>query len=165
MNCRDIEPLLYAERDGALTNEQRATLDQHVADCPACQQAREEIVRAMDTFRIDANNVTVPDADEEWQHLRARLPNKPPQHRAKTKLAPVIWIGGSLAAVAAVTFAFVGLRPQGQAPVTPVASAPEVAQVEYVEPGNAQASTMVYVDKDSGWLVVWATDADSTTKG
>ncbi len=164
MNCRDIEPLLFAERDGALTNEQRATLEQHVAACPSCQQVRAEIARAMDVFRTDTINVTVPDADEEWQRLRAQLATQPNQTHTRTKLAPIIWIGGSLAA-AAVAFAFVGLRPQAQSPVAPIAPAPEVAQAEYVEPGDAKASTMVYVDKDSGWLVVWATDADATTKG
>ena len=40
----------------------------------------------------------------------------------------------------------------------------EVAQAEYVEAGNVDASTIVYVDKDSGWLVVWATDRDADPK-
>jgi anti-sigma factor RsiW len=165
MNCRDIKPLLYAERDGALISDQRAALDQHVAACPACQQAREAIARAMDTFRAGAVSGTVPDADEEWQRLRPQLSARPHKSRTKIKLAPVIWIGGSLAAAAAVVFAFVGLRPPAKTSATPIAPPPEVAQAEYVEPGDAKASTMVYVDKDSGWLVVWATDADTTTKG
>ncbi len=165
MNCRDTEPLFFAERDGALTNEQRATLDEHVAACLACQEARAEIARALDAFRTDAINVTVPDAAEEWQRLRMQLSAVSRKNRTRTKLAPVIWIGGSLVAAAAVAFAFVGLRPQAKAPAEAVALTPEVAQAEYVEPGDVNASTVVYVDKDSGWLVVWATDAEVTTKG
>lgn len=165
MNCRDIGPLLSAERDGVLTNEQRAALVQHVAACPSCQQAREEFVHAMDAFRADAMNVRVPDVDEEWLRLRTQIAANPNKKHPKTKLAPIIWIGGSLAAAAAVAFAFVSVRPQVKTPAVAVALAPEVAQAEYVEPGDAKASTMVYVDKDSGWLVVWATDPATTTKG
>ncbi len=165
MNCRDIEPLLFAERDGVLTTGQYAALDEHVAGCPSCQHARTEIAHAMDVFRAAAISVTVPDVDEEWQRLRMQLATKSNKAHPVSRLAPVFWIGGSLAAAAAVAFAFVGLRPQANAPVAPAAPAPEVAQAEYVVPGDAKASTMVYVDKDSGWLVVWATDADATTKG
>jgi len=165
MNCRDSERLLFAERDGALTDEQRAVLDQHVAACPACQRTRREIADAMEVFRSDAINVATPDADEAWRRLRAELANQTSRNRPKTKLAPIIWIGGSLAAAATVAFAFVGSRPSAKPTVAPTAPAPEVAQAEYVEPGDAKASTMVYVDKDSGWLVVWATDVDATTKG
>jgi hypothetical protein len=35
-----------------------------------------------------------------------------------------------------------------------------IAGADYVEAGDPNASTMVYVDKESGWLVVWATDMD-----
>ena len=165
MNCRDSERLLSAERDGALTDEQHAVLDQHVAACPACQRTRREIADAMEVFRSDAINAAAPDADEAWRLLRAELVNQPSRNRSKTKLAPIIWIGGSLAASAAVAFAFVGSRPSAKQTAAPTALAPEVAQAEYVEPGDAKASTMVYVDKDSGWLVVWATEVDATTKG
>ncbi|MEN9403282.1 MAG: hypothetical protein RL091_1985, partial [Verrucomicrobiota bacterium] len=40
-----------------------------------------------------------------------------------------------------------------------------VARAEYVEAGDVNASTMVYVDKESGWLVVWATNVDTKTSG
>ena len=39
------------------------------------------------------------------------------------------------------------------------------AGADFVEAGDPNASTMVYVDKDSGWLVVWATDVDAQTRG
>ena len=70
----------------------------------------------------------------------------------------------------AIAFAFfvnptsapVAMPPSPMA--TEVATA-EVARADYVEAGDTNASTMVYVDKDSGWLVVWASDADTKTSG
>jgi len=40
-----------------------------------------------------------------------------------------------------------------------------IAGADYVEAGNPNASTMVYVDKESGWLVVWVTDEYMPTRG
>ena len=37
--------------------------------------------------------------------------------------------------------------------------------LDFVEAGDTSASTMVYVDKDSGWLVVWATDGEVKGNG
>lgn len=63
---------------------------------------------------------------------------------------------------AALTLAWLGLRPSATEPVAPVAG---IAQTEFVEAGKANASTMVYVDKESGWLGVWALDSDANSKG
>ena len=164
MNCRDIEPLLLAERDGVLTTEQHASLDQHVASCPACHQLRAGINQAMISFRTDATSVVVPDAGDEWLKLRARMHDPSAKPAKKRPLAPVIWLGAPLAAAAAIAFAY--FNPQTPLiPSSTETNAPvvETAQAEYVEAGDAQASTMVYVDKESGWLVVWATDNDTVT--
>ena len=159
MNCRDIEPLLLGERDGALTADQQAALAQHVAACPACRQLRARLDEALDTFRTDVASVPLPDIDTEWRMLRAELEDVPAQRAKKRPLAPVIWLGTSLAAAAALAFAFLG-RPAQPAPA--IAAAPAVAQAEA---GNAGAPTIAYVDQESGWLVVWATDEDASGKG
>ncbi len=36
------------------------------------------------------------------------------------------------------------------------------AQAEYVETENEYISPFVYVDEESGWLIVWASDVDET---
>jgi len=161
MNCRDIEPLLLAERDGALTFEQRAALEQHVAACPACRQLRARLDDALDTFRSDAATVPVPDIDSEWRTLRAQLQGERAKPAKKRPLAPVIWFGTSLAAAAALVFAFVSLQPK---PAGSVGNA-TIAQADSIDAGDVSASTMVYVDRDSGWLVVWATEADASSSG
>ncbi len=167
MNCRDNESLILAERDGALTTEQRAALSDHVATCPACAQLRTRLHTALDTYKADVAAIPVPDTNQAWRDLQSRL-HKPARKRP---LAPVIWFGAPLAAAAALTFAFFVTRPitstpSGELALTPVYDPSMIAGADYVEAGDPNASTMVYVDKESGWLVVWATDAtDTKTSG
>jgi anti-sigma factor RsiW len=144
MNCRAIEPLLLAERDGVLTPEQHAALAQHVAACPACRQERLIYGEAVTFLKTDAANIPVPDIDREWRAVRAQLSN--PAKPAKKPLAPVIWFGAPLAAAAALAVALFVSRP-----VAPTAA-----------PEEAADATIAYVDSDSGWLVVWAADAKTS---
>jgi hypothetical protein len=145
MNCRDLEPLLLAERDGVLTPEQHAALAQHVAACPACRQSRLVYGEALTFLKTDAANVTVPNVDQEWRAIRARL-HTPAMPAKKSPLAPVIWFGAPMAAAAALAVAFFVSRP------TPPAATPE----------EAPAATVAYVDGDSGWLVVWSAEAKTS---
>lgn len=179
MTCRDVSPLLYAERDGVLTSNQHADLDRHCAGCVDCQQLRADLAAAAAGWRAQVANVTVPDADAEWRKVQAMLHS--PAAQPKRKLAPIVWLSAPLAAAAAIAFAFFVVNP-ARPPATAIASAPppppppvahipveatipEEAHADYVEAGNANASTMVYVDKASGWLVVWATDSDAKSSG
>lgn len=54
MNCRDIESLILAERDGALTKAQLAALSDHVAACPACLKLRRDLTSALDAYKADS---------------------------------------------------------------------------------------------------------------
>ena len=164
MNCRDSEALLSAERDGVLTSGQRSSLEGHVASCPACAELRTKMVQAMNAFQNDAASVSTPDVDEEWQKVRASLNAGKTRSREKRPLTPVLWFAAPLAAAAALAFAFFNSSPTAQPMGESVTATSEAAQAEYVEPGDAKASTIVYVDKESGWLVVWATDSDSDPK-
>ncbi len=163
MNCRDIEPLLLAERDGLLTSGQQSALERHVAACAACQQMRSRLAGALAAFQTDAANVAVPDADKEWRILRAQMQAGASRPAKKRPLAPVIWFGSSLAAAAALAFAFLGGPPKPPELFSPDHDV--IAEAEFVEAGDINASTMVYVDKESGWLVVWAMDGDAKTSG
>ncbi len=179
MNCRDSESLILAERDGVLTKEQDAALSGHVAACPSCQHLRADLASALAAFKSGVAAVPAPDADDAWRDLQARL-HATARPARKRPLAPVIWFAGPLAAAAAIALMFlpsrapIPLAPPPPPPPPPVAAAPahdanaeaimaEVARAEYVEAGDANASTMVYVDKESGWLVVWATDTDDSS--
>lgn len=163
MNCRDIEPLLLAERDGVLTSEQHTALAGHVAVCPACRQFRAALTEAALFLKTDAANVPVPDADQAWRELRPQLAGEKARPAKKRPLAPVIWFGSTLAAAAALTFAFLSRQPQPMPTV--ILDNDVVAEAEFVEAGDINASMMVYVDTESGWLVVWATEVDASGKG
>lgn len=163
MNCRNIEPLLLAERDGVLTSEQHAALAEHVAACPACRQFRAALTEAALFLKTDAANVPVPDADQAWRELRPQLAGEKARPAKKRPLAPVIWFGSTLAAAAALTFAFLSRQPQPMPTV--ILDNDVVAEAEFVEAGDINASMMVYVDTESGWLVVWATEVDASGKG
>jgi anti-sigma factor RsiW len=185
MTCRDIESLILAERDGALPPAECAALSDHVAACPACRELRTRLAVSLETFQAGVAGVPVPDADEAWRELQAKI--RAPAGRAKKRpLAPIIWFATPLAAAAAVAFAFLVTRPAQ--PPSPAVAAVAVSEVppppppppafvphassapydpsiiagaDYVEAGDPNASTMVYVDKESGWLVVWATNEDA----
>jgi anti-sigma factor RsiW len=154
MNCRDIEPLLLAERDGMLTPGQHAALADHVATCPACRKERMIYGEAVTLLKTETANVPVPDVDNEWRKLRALI-GKPAKKRP---LAPVIWFAVPLAAAAAFALSFFNDHSAAPAPVSRIAVAPK-------DPTGPGTPTVAYVDQDSGWLVVWAADADAKKSG
>ena len=158
MNCRDIESLILAERDGVLIPAQHAALSAHVATCPACQQLRANLGEAAGLLKTDVANAAVPDVDTEWRALRAQLSGAVAKTGRKRPLAPIIWFSVPFAAAAALAIAFFVIRP--------AASQSEPAKVaEHADSSGPAASTIAYVDKDSGWLVVWTTDADAKSSG
>lgn len=163
MNCRDIEPLLHAEPDDLLTTQQQADLLQHVAACPACRQQRTRLKTALAAFRAAAATVPVPDAHEAWRDLQKRLAQPERDSRQPRRLAPVIWFGTSLAAAAALTLAYLGNFSRTALPEPTTSPTIKIAQANYVEAGDARATTMVFADQESGWLVVWAADPKTAT--
>lgn len=171
MNCRVSESLLLAERDGRLNDSQRAALSAHVATCPACARYRARLTAALEDYHHALHTVAVPDADEAWHELQTRIHAPAGRRRAPVIrfVAPVI----ALAAAAALAVALFVKRPAETAPPP----APEIAEIrapaiplhdpsfiagaDFVEAGDPDASVMVFVDQESGWLVVWAAEVDA----
>ena len=90
MTCRDIEPLILAERDGALTPAERTALSDHVAACPACARFRTQLAASLDAYKDGVASVRVPDVDEAWRDLQAKI-HAPAGRAKKRPPAPVIW--------------------------------------------------------------------------
>lgn len=163
MNCRSAEPLLLAERDGVLTPAQHAELASHVAACASCRQFRADLAAALEAVSADVQTVPLPDVDVEWRAVQAKISGGPAAERSaasgneKRRLAPVVWISAPLAAAAAVALALFVQRP------VPAPSPDGViaARADYVEIADPKATPIVYTDKESGWLVVWAESADT----
>ncbi|MBA4138104.1 MAG: hypothetical protein C0518_12380 [Opitutus sp.] len=159
MKCRDAAPLLSAERDDALTTSQRAELGRHLAGCAACRQMQVELTAALAAYQADAARVTVPDADEEWRLLRPQL--RAPQLAARRRVAPITWFGVPLAAAAAIAFAIYFGQPAPTKLDALAVSGEAVARADFVEVTDPNATPIVYTDKESGWLVVWAAEGET----
>ena len=147
MNCHSAQRLLSAEQEGALADGARAELAAHVAHCAGCHQFRVTLGEASESLRIAAARVTVPDEERAWQDVRREL-------RAARSTDGRRWWGAvrwALPLGAAAGIAFIQLGPTGDEQ----SAVRMVARADFVEV-SGDASSVVYVDDKSGWLVVWA---------
>lgn len=152
MNCRNAQSLLSAERDGPLEASERTRLDQHVSECAACRRMREELTAATATWRRVSSEVAIPDAEREWHALRHSIRNGGSASRVRTVIRLAGWgIPVAAAALLAAVF-FTGKSPVAD----PASSLQRVAQVESVEVGDGRATPVVFLDQETGWLVVWS---------
>jgi anti-sigma factor RsiW len=177
MNCRDVTPLLSAERDGPLDTAALEALEQHVAACPACRRIRADLAEAAQAWRAGTARTATPDPAGEWRTLRTQIrtgsadTSLPSRGRVSAR-----WLAaGALPfAAAAVWLAMLALDPTAPevaqktpavvalAPASPVAPLP--ARADYVET-LADSSPVVFIDEESGWLIVWAEAPASRTSG
>lgn len=148
MNCHSAQRLLSAERDGALPPGERAGLAAHVAGCAECRRFEAALRGVGEEMHAAAGRVTVPDEERAWHDIRRELrATSPAASRAWWNLGRWALPLGAAAALAAV--AVIG-------PSWTDEDGPQlVARAEFVEVAG-DASSMVYVDDKSGWLVVWA---------
>lgn len=161
MNCPEAQRHLFAEAERALDSTQRAALDGHVAQCAGCRRIRDDLSGAIAAWRHENAVAAVPNVEREWQAVRRKIRGgvEAGSTAAHPRRGLFTWIAIPIGAAAALALAlYVGPRTAR----TPAASAPpptvQVARADSIEvPGNA--STMVYVDDKSGWLIVWASDA------
>ena len=160
MNCHEAKNHLFADRDDALDNPQRVALDTHVAQCADCRRIRDDLAAAFTTWCTENTEARLPDIEREWHAVRRKIRGgvKVGQEtRSPRRLVP--WLALPLAAAAALALTFyVAPRDDDRSGTTSKAPRTQVARADSVEvPGNA--STSVYVDDKSGWLIVWASDA------
>ncbi len=166
MNCQATEALLLREMDGVLTESEHVALTGHLASCLACRKFQATLPQVSTAVLLDAESIRIPEIDQEWTAIHARLgsPSQPRSMPRKFRHT-LLWWSAPLAAAAALALIFTASRYE---PIesTPTAQLAVVAtQVNYVESGDPNASTMVYVDKESGWLVVWASTSDISDQG
>jgi anti-sigma factor RsiW len=172
MICRDVTPLLSAERDGPLDAAAREALEQHVAVCPSCQRARADLAEATEVLRAGTYGTATPDPAGEWRTLRAQIRSA---DFGKIPFAPrrlsawLIAFGALPFAAAAVWLAILALKPASPAsihtaPAIVALAAPPSARADYVETPS-DASPVVYLDQESGWLIVWAETTPAPSSG
>jgi hypothetical protein len=114
------------------------------APLPAAEEAR---LRAVgEHLRQHVATTPVPDAAAAWQRLRPRLARPDPRRHTAWWWAPPV-----LAAAAAAWLLLV--RP-AVVPPTPTALG-NIARADFVQVAD-DATAVVFVDDESGWLIVWA---------
>jgi hypothetical protein len=159
MNCREAHSQIFAERDGALDNIQRAALDSHIAHCGDCQRMREDFASALASWKNEVSQVAVPNVEREWHAVRRRIRGgsesgaervERPRRNLFTRFA--LPLGAAAAAAIAV---FVTLQPNSTREVG-TQSGSRIAQANSVEVPANNSTTVVMVDDKSGWLFVWA---------
>lgn len=162
MNCREAQNQIFAERDGALAETERAALVSHVAQCGGCRQLREDLASALTHWKTTAQTIAVPDAEREWHAVRRKI--RGGVEAGEVRLTPrrptlLTWLTAPLAAAAALALALFISLPDNRPAHEGVSPATHLARADSVEVSGRAASTSVYVDDKSGWLIVWASDA------
>ncbi len=159
MNCRQSQHLLSLERDNQLPAESRSALDGHLAGCGDCRQHRDELAAAAAAWKTNSARIETPDAKGEWNLLRARLA-RPDRVTVKRGIPAWGWFAGlGLPAALACLALFLVINQPISDAVESVQMAQAPARAEYVELGDDSASPVIYVDQQSGWLIVWAEGA------
>jgi hypothetical protein len=165
MNCREAHDQILAERDGALGSPERAALISHVEQCGACRRVREDLTATLSLWQTTARNVVVPDAEREWHAVRRKI--RGGVESGEVRLTPhrpafLTWLAVPVAAAAALALAlFIAQPGGGDSGKGASSNFTRVARAESVDAGR-NASTMVYMDDKSGWLIVLASDDKSS---
>ncbi|MCF3649848.1 hypothetical protein [Synoicihabitans lomoniglobus] len=178
MNCRTAQDQLLAARDAPAGIAGDPALLAHVAACAECRAVQTSYAAAVDTWRATTARVTVPDAQTEWHAVRRRLRQTQSAPSGTISWSRFLRFAVPFTAVAAVALVVWQGQPLPNSNV-PLSTAPVVAanhapphepwaeleshfaftaHAEYVETDNDEASPFVYVDDESGWLIVWASD-------
>ena len=160
MNCREAQSQIFAARDGAPDENPRAALEGHVAHCAACRQVRDNLTAALGAWRTDSARATVPDAEREWHAVRRRIRGGVETNPtvARPRRSIFAWLPLTLGAAAAAAIALVVVVQQSSSESAGSLSGKVTARADYVEAPGHNASTMVFVDDKSGWVIVLASD-------
>lgn len=157
MKCSYARQQIFAERDGALGEPQRAALAEHVAGCPDCRRVRDDLTVTIETWRQEFRQARVPSADLEWQKLRREIRGAPAHRRHSM----TTWIAVPTAAAAAVAIGlYVAPHERPHAAANSAAQTVAVNNPPATAATPAATSTVVYVDDKSGWTFVWEPTAN-----
>lgn len=158
MNCREAELEIFADRIGEPGGNMSSALNAHLSACPACRRKRDSLAMALERWKEGTRSVAVPDVHRAWSDLRCEIRGGT---ATATPPGPLLsWLAMPLVATAALALMLVSEpRPPG---TDGEPTLRQVARAEFVEVPSSTASTVVFVDDTSGWLVVWATDTNGT---
>ena len=163
--CREIAPLLLSEPDGTLDATELAQLEAHAAECPDCRRQRALLSAATVALKQTSAAVSIPSAREEWMSLRDRIRSERGDRPAVGKTAARPWLYWGIRTAALSAAAAIACIAYLRQPLpAPASAGAALARAEFVRADNA-ASTLVYVDQESGWLIVWADSPNGNGRG
>src|SRR5512138_2872997 len=131
MNCREMESLLPLFHDGELPLAKKEGMEAHLAACPACREAREELRRADAAAAIPEPGAAYYEglSRRVMERLRAEA-GEEPAWVAPLRRSPLPFLRwGTLAAAAMVVLVAGGIWLEGKASRTtvPTVTAPSPA--------------------------------------
>ncbi|MEZ5277011.1 MAG: zf-HC2 domain-containing protein [Opitutaceae bacterium] len=154
MNCRQAEKALSRHLDGELPEARVEALERHLSECATCRDTAAAWAGYGEAMKAGAP-APRPDPIAAWYDIRRTLRNREESRPAETVPAwwarPLPWVG-TAAALALLAVGYLSLRQTDPRPSTGTT-------VEYVETGLPDASTLVYVDDESGWTIVWVLES------
>ncbi len=163
MNCKQAEILLSRSLDGELDSpEQQKLLKEHLESCATCRK----IENSWTTYGQYMRELEVPSpqsAVEAWQDIRNEIQGaEESPELPKTSGNPGFnWNWGIPTAIAALlvlsTALYFGLPTSNDS--TESLAAGTKTKIEFLETDIPGASTMVYVDQDSGLTVLWVVES------
>lgn len=156
MNCRQAEKALSRHLDDELPADEVATLEEHLATCSACRETATEWRGLGQAMRAEAPD-EIPDPTKAWHDIRRTLRNREaPAIRANRRpwwSHPLPWAGAG----ATIALLAVGYLLQD----SPASQFQNGSTVEYIDTELPGASTVVYVDDETGWNIVWVLESES----
>ena len=156
MNCHQAEKALSRHLDGELSAELVTGLEKHLASCAACRETAVDWQGYGDNFRAEQPS-GMPDPTKAWHDIRRAIRTREdPVAQGQNRpwwARPLPWAG------AAATVAIVAIGYVLQ--LSPGAQFSGGGAVEYVDTDLPGASTIVYVDDESGWNIVWVVESVS----
>ena len=115
---------------------------------------RQQLSQAVETWKSDIARANTPDAERAWLDVRRAIRiDRDASRRSKRGVLPWALPAGIAAGLAVYGLTF--LQP-GTGDTEWQSAFEEGAGVEYVDV-PADAASMVFVDDESGWVVVWTT--------
>jgi len=73
MKCEDLRPLLAGYQDGELTPDQKASVERHLAQCPACRAELEALDKVKEvTGKVQYKDLPLEVWEGYWQNIYRR---------------------------------------------------------------------------------------------
>lgn len=151
---------LNAYLDGEMSPQARAEFEVWLKQSPDAR-AELDALRKLREQMLEARKGVVPDVDTQWAEFEQRRLQQASQSTGQLILFP------RLGAAAAVIFAGLiawAVWPQS-ANTDLVADNDASASVEMVESDLEDSSPIVYLDDQSGWIVVWVEEFEANELG